>query len=75
MDKMDRLSGRITGIDRLVKKVKQTGSQLVFTAASEFAAVHAAAEGLISTRELSSIRREQKKDESPQKSHILTKEV
>lgn len=53
---------RIAAIDKLIEEVQQTGSQLVLAPDSEFAAAHAAAEGLISTGELSSIRSEKKKD-------------
>ena len=42
---------------------------------SEFAAVHAAAEGLISAGELASIRAEKKRDQSAPKPDILTKVV
>jgi phosphatidate phosphatase APP1 len=58
---------RILAIDRLIEEVRPTGSQLVLTPDSEFAAAHAAAEGLISTGELSKIRSETKKDQSAPK--------
>jgi phosphatidate phosphatase APP1 len=58
---------RIRAIDRLIEEVRPTGSQLVLTPDSEFAAAHAAAEGLISTDELSKIRSETKKDQSAPK--------
>lgn len=58
---------RIAAIDKLIEEVGQTGSQLVLTPDSEFAAAHAAAEGLISTGELSDIRSETKKDQSSPK--------
>jgi phosphatidate phosphatase APP1 len=58
---------RILAIDRLIEEVRPTGSQLVLTPDSEFAAAHAAAEGLISTSELSKIRSETKNDQSAPK--------
>jgi phosphatidate phosphatase APP1 len=58
---------RIAAIDKLIQEVGQTGSQLVLTPDSEFAAAHAAAEGLILTGELSDIRSETKKDQSSPK--------
>jgi phosphatidate phosphatase APP1 len=58
---------RIAAIDKLIEEVGQTRSQLVLTPDSEFAAAHAAAEGLISTGELSDIRSETKKDQSSPK--------
>jgi phosphatidate phosphatase APP1 len=64
---IERHPSRIAAIDKLIEGVQQTGSQLVLTPDSEFAAAHAAAEGLISTSELSSIRAEKKKDESAAK--------
>jgi phosphatidate phosphatase APP1 len=72
---VDRHPSRIAAIDKLIEEVQQTASQLVLTPDSEFAAVHAAAEGLISTGELSSIRAEKKKDESAPKPDILTEAV
>lgn len=57
-----RHPSRIAAIDKLIEEVQQTGSQLVLTPDSEFAAVHAAAEGLISTGELSSVRADKNKD-------------
>ena len=72
---VDRHPSRIAAIDKLIEEVEQTGSQLVLTPDSEFAAVHAATEGLISTGELSSIRAEKKKDESAPKPEFLTAAV
>jgi phosphatidate phosphatase APP1 len=72
---VDRHPSRIAAIDKLIEEVQQTASQLVLTPDSEFAAVHAAAEGLISTGELSSIRAEKKKDESAPKPDILIEAV
>ena len=62
-----RAPSRLAAIDKLIEEVRQTGSQLVLTPDSEFAAAHAAAEGLISTGELSAIRSETKKDQSAPK--------
>jgi phosphatidate phosphatase APP1 len=58
---------RRAAIDKLVEEVQHTGSQLVLTPDSEFAAAHAAAEGLISTGELAAIRSEKKKDQTAPK--------
>jgi phosphatidate phosphatase APP1 len=57
-------SSRISAIDKLIKEVSETGCQLVLAPDTEFAAVHAAAEGLISTDELANIRSGKAKDES-----------
>jgi len=66
------LEGNSLAIDKLIEEVRQTGSQLVLTPDSEFAAAHAAAEGLISTGELSAIRSETKKDQSAPEAAALT---
>jgi len=54
---------RIDALDRLVAEIGKTGAQLVVAANSEFAAVHAAAEGLISASDLASVRSDKKQDE------------
>ncbi len=54
---------RISAIDKLIAEVRETGCQLVLAPDTEFAAAHAAAEGLISTAELPDIRSEKIKDE------------
>lgn len=54
---------RIEAIERLVEEVRATGAQLVVTPDSEFAAVHAAAEGLISAQDLQSVRFDKRDDE------------
>ena len=54
---------RIQAIDRLVAKVQQTGAQLVLTPDSEFAAVHAAGEGLIRADALARVRSDKREDE------------
>lgn len=56
---------RIEAIDRLVEEVRTTGAQLIVVADSEFAATHAASEGLIKSREIASIRRDKAIDELP----------
>jgi phosphatidate phosphatase APP1 len=55
---------RLAAIDKLIEEVRHTGSQLVLTPDSEFAAAHAAAEGLISTGGLAAVRSEKKKDQT-----------
>ena len=64
---VNRQPSRIAAIDKLIEEVRQTGTQLVLTPDSEFAAAHAAAEGLISTGDLSTIRSEKKQDQSAPK--------
>ena len=53
---------RVGAIDRLVEEVRPTGSQLVLVPDSVFAAVHAAAEGLIAPAALVAVRRDQAAD-------------
>ena len=60
---IDRRHSRLVAIDKLIEEVRHTGTQLVLTPDSEFAAAHAAAEGLISTAELGAVRAEKKKDQ------------
>jgi phosphatidate phosphatase APP1 len=55
---------RLAAIDRLIEEIRHTESQLVLTPDSEFAAAHAAAEGLISTAELAAVRSDKKKDQT-----------
>jgi phosphatidate phosphatase APP1 len=54
---------RIEAIDRLIEVVRQSGAQLVLAPDSEFAATHAAAEGLISRSDLDHVRSDRKVDE------------
>jgi phosphatidate phosphatase APP1 len=54
---------RIEALDRLITEVRQAGTQLILAPDSEFAAAHAAAEGLIRPAEMVSVRLEKKKDE------------
>lgn len=56
---------RIDAIDRLIEEVRTTGAQLIVTPDSEFAATHAAGEGLIKPKEIAAIRREKEIDEKP----------
>jgi phosphatidate phosphatase APP1 len=60
---IDRSPARLKAIEKLVEEVAATGCQLVLAADSEFAATHAAAEGLIPTAELSRVRLDKKADE------------
>jgi phosphatidate phosphatase APP1 len=53
---VDRSPKRMKAIEGLVEKVASTGCQLVLAADSEFAAAHAAAEGLIPTAKLARVR-------------------
>lgn len=54
---------RIEAIDRLIEQVSATGTQLVLAPDSVFAASHAAAEGLIGTDCLASVRLDKKEDD------------
>jgi phosphatidate phosphatase APP1 len=53
---IDRSPARLKAIDQLAKQVASTGCQLVLAQDSEFAAAHAAAEGLIAPAELAKVR-------------------
>jgi phosphatidate phosphatase APP1 len=53
---IDRSPARLKAIEKLVQQVASTGCQLVLAQDSEFAAAHAAAEGLIAAAELSLVR-------------------
>jgi phosphatidate phosphatase APP1 len=53
---VDRSPTRLKAIDKLVEQVASTGCQLVLASDSEFAAAHAAAEGLIHASELAQVR-------------------
>ena len=64
---------RLAAIDRLIDEVRLTGSQLVLAPDSEFAAAHAAAEGLISTAGLAAVRAEKKKDLTAATQQTLTR--
>lgn len=59
-------------IEQLIKEVQDSGSQLVFTPDSEFAANHAAADGIISTDELSEVRENKELDKSSPKAEDLS---
>ncbi len=60
---VSRKASRLAAIDRLVAQVRASGCQLVLAPDSEFAAAHAAGEGLISPASLPGIRRDKSKDE------------
>jgi phosphatidate phosphatase APP1 len=63
---------RVAAIDTLVEEVSQVGCQLILTPDSEFAATHAAAEGLIASGALAKIRSQKQADEnSPTAQEIL----
>jgi phosphatidate phosphatase APP1 len=53
---------RIAAVERLIEEVARTGCQLVLASDSEFAAAHAAAEGLIPACELANVRADKKAD-------------
>jgi phosphatidate phosphatase APP1 len=54
---------RIEALDKLIDEVRSTGAQLLLVPDSEFAAAHAAAEGLISPGGLGTIRSDKRSDE------------
>jgi phosphatidate phosphatase APP1 len=53
---------RLNAIQELIEEVAATGCQLVLAPDSEFAAAHAAAEGLIAAAELANVRADKKAD-------------
>lgn len=53
---------RLEAIDRLIADVRDAGSHLVLAPDTEFAAAHAAAEGLISTASLADVRADKRED-------------
>jgi phosphatidate phosphatase APP1 len=55
---------RIEAIDRLIAVVRQSGAQLVLAPDSEFAATHAAAEGLVFPASLDDVRSDKREDEA-----------
>ncbi len=55
---------RIAAIDQLIVEVQETRSQLILAPDTEFAATHAAAEGMISTGALAEIRSEKRIDQT-----------
>jgi phosphatidate phosphatase APP1 len=57
-------ANRIAAVQRLVEKLAPSGSQLVLAPDSEFAAAHAAGEGLIQASDLRDIRSDRRSDES-----------
>ena len=61
---VNRDPARIAAIDTLINEVKETGAQLVLAPDSEFAAAHAAGEGLIAAAALARIRSEKQADRS-----------
>jgi phosphatidate phosphatase APP1 len=61
---IDRSPARLKAIGKLAEQVASTGCQLVLAADSEFAATHAAAEGLIAAAELAQVRIDGKADRS-----------
>jgi len=70
---IDGRPARLAAIDKLIEEIRHTGSQLVLTPDSEFAAAHAAAEGLISTALLASVRSEKRKDQTAPTQQALSR--
>jgi phosphatidate phosphatase APP1 len=62
---------RLAAIDKLIAEIAETGCQLMLAPDTEFAAVHAAAEKLISADELPNIREEKKEDENAPKAQEI----
>ncbi len=61
-------------IEKLINEVKDSGSQIIFAPDSEFAAMHAAGENLISADALPEIRREKLFDENSPNAEDLSEE-
>ena len=61
---VNRHPKRLAAIEKLIAEVAKTGCQLVLAPDSEHAAAHAAAEGLMATEELQSVRAEKKRDQN-----------
>jgi phosphatidate phosphatase APP1 len=59
---VDPSATRLDAIQKLIEEVAPTGCQLVLAPDSEFAAAHAAAEGLIPAAELANVRADKKAD-------------
>jgi len=70
---INKQPSRLAAIDTLIEEVRHSGSQLVLTPDSEFAAAHAAAEGLISTALLAAVRSEKKKDQTAPTQQALSR--
>jgi phosphatidate phosphatase APP1 len=60
---VDTTRARIAKVQKLIEEVAATGCQLVLAPDSEFAAAHAAAEGLIAPAELPHVRAQKQADE------------
>jgi phosphatidate phosphatase APP1 len=65
---------RLAAIDKLIDELSHCGTQLVLAPDSEFAAAHAAAEGLISTDLLKNVRAEKQKDQNAPTQQALTQQ-
>jgi phosphatidate phosphatase APP1 len=61
---------RLAAIDRLIGEVRRTGCQLVLAPDSEFAAAHAAGEGLIAPSALRAIRRDKAVDREAPRTQV-----
>lgn len=66
---------RLAAIDRLIDEVRRTGCQLVLAPDSEFAAVHAAGEGLIAPAALRAIRGDKAVDRESPRTHLRRKSL
>jgi phosphatidate phosphatase APP1 len=55
---------RIEALDHLIEEVRAAGTQLILAPDSEFAAAHAAAEGLIRPADMAAVRSDKKEDEA-----------
>lgn len=66
---------RLAAIDKLIAEIADTGCQLVLAPDTEFAAVHAAAEKLISANELANIREEKQEAENAPKQQEVTEDA
>jgi phosphatidate phosphatase APP1 len=59
---VDPRPSRVAAVQKLIEEVAPTGCQLVLAPDSEFAAAHAAAEGLMPAAELANVRADKKAD-------------
>jgi phosphatidate phosphatase APP1 len=59
---VDPNADRVAAVEKLIEEVASTGCQLVLVPDSEFAAAHAAGEGLIAAAELAHVRADKKAD-------------
>jgi phosphatidate phosphatase APP1 len=72
---VDPEPSRLAAIDRLIEQVRPTGCQLVLAPDSEFAAAHAAGEGLIAPSALQGIRRDKAVDAKSPRTRLRSRSL